>query len=369
MIQAFHGTKRIALAAGGTGGHVYPALAVLRALLERRPPPEVYFFGRKSGLEKHIIEPLPVRYVGLSICGIPRRPSLRWITSPVLAFGAFLRSIWTFLGRRPQLVIGFGSYVAGPVVLAALCLGIPTILHEQNAVPGMANRLLAPFVTRVLVGAEETGPRLRRADARAVGVPVREDILHALVQPVALGLEPERKTLLIFGGSQGARRLCQVSAEALPLLEEDLADWQTLLITGPNNYAEVKSKALPRNVIVVDYVEAMGTAYAAASLVVARAGAVSLAEITAAGLPGILIPLPIAAEGHQAQNARVLESRGAARVIDDAQLTPGTLAEAIRDLLREPERLQAMAKASKALGRPDATQAFLKEIDAVWKPC
>lgn len=368
-MKSARGTRRIALAAGGTGGHVYPAMAVLRALLERRPPPEIYFLGRKSGLERQLVEPLPVKYVGLSVVGIPRQLSLRWITSPLLALGAFLQSIWTFVGRRPQLVIGFGSYVAGPVVLAALCLGIPTIVHEQNAVPGMANRVVAPFVTRVLVNAEETAQRLRRTDARVVGIPLREEILHAPADPRPLGLEPGRETLLIFGGSQGARRLCQVATDALPLLESDLADWQTLFITGPNNYEEVRSKALPSNVVVKDYVEAMGTAYAVASLVVGRAGAVSLAEITAAGLPGILVPLPIATQGHQAKNAEVLERQGAARVIEDARLTPKVLAEAVRTLVQDPQRRQSMAKASKTLGRADATQAFLKEIDAVWKPC
>ncbi|HEQ60720.1 MAG TPA: undecaprenyldiphospho-muramoylpentapeptide beta-N-acetylglucosaminyltransferase [Firmicutes bacterium] len=362
-------TWRIALAAGGTGGHVYPAMAVLQALLERKPPPEIYFLGRKSGLERRLVESLPVKYIGLSVAGIPRRLSLRWITSPLLALGAFLRSVWMFLGRRPQLVIGFGSYVAAPVVLAALCLGIPTIIHEQNAVPGIVNRVLAPFATRTLLSVEDTARLLPRANSRVVGIPLRREILHAPAEPHSLGLEPGRNTLLLFGGSQGARRLCQVAAEAMPRLESDLADWQTLFITGPNNYEEVCSKPLPPKVIVKDYVEAMGTAYTSASLVIARAGAVSLAEITAAGLPAILIPLPIATGGHQAKNAEILQRQGAAVVIEDARLTPDTLAEAVRALVRDPERRRSMAASSKALGRPGATQTFLKEIDSVCRPC
>jgi len=287
----------------------------------------------------------------------------------LLALGAFLRTVRTFIRWRPQVVIGFGSYVAGPVVLAALCLGIPTIVHEQNAVPGLANRFLAPFVTRVLVSTPETRSLLRKTDAPVVGIPLRRELLDASQESQELGLEPGRKTLLIFGGSQGARRLCRVASATLPLLKNDLTDWQTLFITGPGNYDEMKSQALPSNVILKDYVDAMGAAYAAAALVVARAGAVSLAEITAMGLPAILIPLPIATGGHQVQNARVLERRGAARVIEEAELTPESLAETIRLLLRESSTLDAMASASKTLGKPNATEAFLKEIDSVCKLC
>jgi len=362
--------KRIALAAGGTGGHVYPALAVLRALLEHTPPPaEVSFFGRKSGLERRLVEPLPVKYIGLSLTGLPRRVSYRWITSPLLALGAFLKIAGEFFIRRPHLVIGFGSYVAAPVVLAALCLRIPTIIHEQNTFPGLANRRLAPWVTRVLVSDSQTPARLRRADAKPVGIPLRTDVVGAKADWSALGLTPERKTLLIFGGSQGARRICQTVPATLRQMEHDLADWQVLLITGPGNYEAVKSEPLPENVIVRPYVEAMGAAYAVADLAVARAGAVSLAELTANGVPCVLVPLPIAAGGHQARNAHALESRGAACVIDDAVLNPQTLADQLRQLIGNPQRLGEMAQAARSLGQPDATKKFIEEMESLLEQC
>lgn len=360
---------RIALAAGGTGGHVYPALAVLTALLERSAVEEVFFFGRREGLEKTLMGALPVRYVGLSVCGFPRKVSIRWLTAPLLALGSFLTALWTFLRRRPQLVIGFGSYVAGPVLVAAICLRIPALIHEQNSYPGLANRWLAPWVDRVLIADPDTAGLLRCRRIETVGIPLRKEVLEAKADPGALGLRPGLKTVLIFGGSQGARKLCQAAVEALPMLEEELQGWQALLIAGPGNYEETRKQVKLKNVVVKDYVEEMGAAYAASSLVVSRAGAVSLAEITAHGLPSILIPLAIATGGHQAKNARALEQQGAARVIENAALTPAVLADAMRPLLREPERLAAMANASRRLGHPNATEAFIEQIMEMGSSC
>lgn len=361
--------KRIAFAAGGTGGHVYPALAVLRELLNQSAPPEILFFGRPAGLERNLVEALPVQYIGLPLTGIPRKLSWKLITSPLLACMAFLKILRTFFSRRPDLVVGFGSYVAGPVILAALCLGIPTIIHEQNSYPGLANRLLAPWVKVVLVSDSEAVHHLKRKDVRQVGIPLRPEVVHAPARPEALGLQPERKTMLIFGGSQGARKLCQVAVEALRILEPEMTGWQALLLTGKANYERVLSEQRPANLVVRDYLEDMGSAYATADLVIARAGAVSLAEMTANGLPSILIPLPIATGGHQLLNARSLETAGAAIVLEDALLEAESLSRIARELIQSPRRLASMAKAARSMGRPDATGMFIQEIMAVLESC
>jgi UDP-N-acetylglucosamine--N-acetylmuramyl-(pentapeptide) pyrophosphoryl-undecaprenol N-acetylglucosamine transferase len=355
----------IALAAGGTGGHVYPAIAVLQALKQRRPEARILFFGRRQGLEKEALEKFEVDYVPLSICGFPRRPSLRWLSAPLLAIGAVVKSFAALLRRRPKAVIGFGSYVAGPVVLAALLLGIPTIIHEQNAVPGAANRVLAPWVKRVLTASPETGEALKRADAVEVGIPLRGDVVGAAPEPERFGLEAERPVLLIFGGSQGARKICQVATGALKSMASELEPWQVLLVSGPRNYQQVISEPLPEAVVVKDYVHDMGAAYASAKMVFSRAGAVSLAEITANGLPAILVPFPAAAGGHQEINARSLEKRGAARVILDAELNTETMRENILALIRDKQLLERMARASRQAGHPEASGRFLEEIEKV----
>ena len=279
--------KRIALAAGGTGGHVYPALAVLHELKEQDPPPEIWFMGRPYGLEHDLMTRENVNYIHLTLQGLPRKPCLRWLTAPLLTLFAFLKCLWTFIGKRPHLVIGFGSYVAAPVVLAALCLRIPTLIHEQNSFPGAANRHLAPWVHTVLVSYPDTPALLRRPDAEVVGIPLRKEVLKQNTECALPELQSHLKTLLIFGGSQGARKICRSAIEALPLLENDLEGWQTLLIAGPKNYELIHSQELPKNLILKDYIESMGAIYQVSHLVVSRAGAVSLAEITAHGLPAV----------------------------------------------------------------------------------
>jgi UDP-N-acetylglucosamine--N-acetylmuramyl-(pentapeptide) pyrophosphoryl-undecaprenol N-acetylglucosamine transferase len=355
--------KRIALAAGGTGGHVYPAMAVLSALLERDPAPQVEFFGRKKGLEFELLRSLPVRYLGLSIVGIPRKFSHRLVTGPLLALGAFVKCLWAFISRRPHLVVGFGSYVAAPVVLAALCLGIPTIIHEQNSVPGLANRLLAPWVSRVLATDPDTAGLFRNRATVAVGIPLRKHAVGAGPAFEEFGLDTGKNTLLIFGGSQGARKIGQVAVEALRRVHEQLPDWQTLLISGKGNYENLRKEQLPSQVILKDYVENMGAAYAMTTLAVARAGAVSLAELTANGIPSILIPLPSATGDHQTKNAKALEAKGAAVVIEDSKLTAQSLGEVILSLARNAQRLPAMAKAAANCAHSNATETFLAQID------
>lgn len=353
----------IAIAAGGTGGHVYPAFAVLKTLLRKETPVDILFFGRKSGLERRLVSQEAVEYVGLGVRGIPRRLSLRWLTSPLMAIGALLKVAWRFICHRPRLVIGFGSYVSAPVLVAAICLRIPTAIHEQNSVPGVTNKLLAPWVTRVLVANRNAAERLGLKRCEVVGIPLREEVLSDVVEPERLGLERTRNTLLIFGGSQGARKICQAATGALRSLERQLAEWQVLFVTGPNNYAEVAAKRLPANVIVKDYVDDMASVYAVTTLAVARAGAVSLAEMTAKGIPAILIPLRIAAGDHQRMNADWLNRKGAAAVIEETELNEETLAAKIEEIACDPVRLSRMAEASKAEGNPGATEAFVEQID------
>ncbi len=380
---------RVVIAGGGTGGHIYPGLSVAQQLRQRGD--EVIFVGTRRGLESDLVPRAGFPLELLDLQGLPRRLSRAALHSGWLAARA-LGQTWRFLSRvRPHVVLGTGGYAAGPVVLAAALRRIPTVIHEQNAVPGLTNRLLARVVDRVALGYEEAGRWLApRHKLVVTGNPIRPEILEVQRTEGAarLGLDPARFTILILGGSQGARRLWTAALEAQPQLSAE-RDLQVVVVTGKGAYDEVAAQLKAKGgrplqgigrgqvdpmaalglqlgaMRVLPYLYDMPAALAAADLVVGRAGAISLAEITARGLPAILVPYPYAAGNHQALNARVLEEVGAAVVIPDQELTGDRLLAVLRPLLHDRSRLAAMAAASRRLGKPDATKRLVAVLDAV----
>lgn len=368
---------RVLLAGGGTGGHIYPALAIARALQERVQGAEFLFVGTPKGLERELIprEGFPLSLIQAR--PLPRRLSLALLGAGMAAIGALVEAIGLVRQFKPDVVVGTGGYAAGPVVLAALLLRRPAVMQEQNAFPGLTTRLLAAWVDRVFLGYREARARLpRRARTLVTGNPIRPHLLRVRREEglAALGLERDRFTVVIFGASQGAHRINQAvlaSAEELG----HTPGLQVLALTGHREYAQMAEEIRRRGGKELEegwvrwgglhlrpYLYEMGQGLAAADLVVGRAGALSLAEITAFGLPAILIPLPTAAEGHQDYNARVLEREGAAVRIPDGELTGRRLREAIIGLMRDEPRRRKMAAASRRLGRPRAGEEIAEEI-------
>lgn len=368
------------IAGGGTGGHIYPAVTIGKALLEKGA--EVLFAGTRRGLEREIVprEGFPIEYI--SVDYFPRRLSLRLVRSLFTAVKGVREAVALVKAYDPDVCVGTGGYVAGPVVLAAALCGVPTVIQEQNAYPGLTNRILARLAHKVALGYEAAASRLGPRDKLVVtGNPIRPEIASIAREQGAarLGLDPRRKLVLITGASQGARSINAAVIQAFPRFRR--IDAGILVVAGKSGY-EALLEALPvrpqegrpalggegrafGNVMVVPYLHDMPAALAAADLVVGRAGAISIAEVTARGLPSILIPYPHAAENHQEKNARVLEEAGAAQVILDRELDGDALYEAVTGLLRDGQRLTAMAEASRRLGKPDAVWEIVALIEGV----
>ncbi|MDK2930123.1 MAG: UDP-N-acetylglucosamine--N-acetylmuramyl-(pentapeptide) pyrophosphoryl-undecaprenol [Bacillota bacterium] len=360
---------KVVFAGGGTGGHVYPGVTVARTLLERDPATKVVFIGTRKGLEADVIPREGFHLSTIEVAGFRRRLSPDTLLTAFRACKGFIQSLAILRREKPDVVVGTGGYVSGPVVLAAWMLGIPTLIHEQNALPGVTTRVLSRVASAMAVTYPESARYLARKSRVVVtGNPVRKSILTADRREGAraMGLDPGRPTLLVFGGSQGARAINEAMVAALPDLLARRGDLQVIHQTGRRDHAWVVAeleargvdrKRLPR-LVVEPYLYEMDMAMACADLVVSRAGAISIAEITARGLPAVLIPFPGAAEGHQERNARALEAAGAAVVILQSELRGDVLRDTVEELLDDGARLERMSRSSRSLGRPDAADAL-----------
>lgn len=356
---------RIMITGGGTGGHTSPAVAIIEELRKRDPRLSVQWVGRKGGIEQKVAAQTGVPFRSVPVEGWPRRKSLRraWAMAK-LAIGV-ARAMLYLTSFRPQAVVGVGGFVCLPLCFAAQRLGVPTFLHEQNKRLGMANQLLAPRATRLLLSYPDTLGNYPAAKARVVGNPVRAGFLNPPTQEdarAALGLAPDIPVVLVTGGSQGAHTLNAAMKEALRGFGPREAQflWMTGITDAPAAREAAASSAAP--VEVFPFIEDMVRACAAADLMICRAGASSSAEIAAMGKPSILIPYPHATDNHQEQNARAFEQAGASVVLLDDECTGERLAGAIRGILNDRARLNAMAKASASLAKLGAAEAIVEEI-------
>jgi UDP-N-acetylglucosamine--N-acetylmuramyl-(pentapeptide) pyrophosphoryl-undecaprenol N-acetylglucosamine transferase len=351
----------VVIAGGGTGGHLYPGIAVAREFLARAPDAEITFAGTSRGIEARVV---PREGFELDVI---RSAGIKGKSIAARARGATLVPLglvdaWRIVSRRrPDLVVGVGGYSSGPVVLAAALRGVPTMLLEQNAVPGLTNRLLGPFVKAAAVTFDATrqffGPK-----AFASGNPVRPEFLSAgSSEESALDDQSSSFTrVLVFGGSQGAHAINVAMVEAAPELAAD-SHLRVTHQTGQRDVEMVRTayRAAGLQANVEPFLFDMGRQLREAQVVVSRAGATTLAEITAAGKAAILIPLPTATDDHQRKNAEALAAAGAAEVLLQNELNGRTLAERIRALAGDRERRGRIAGAAKRLARPDAAKAIV----------
>ncbi|MDQ7857545.1 MAG: undecaprenyldiphospho-muramoylpentapeptide beta-N-acetylglucosaminyltransferase [Armatimonadota bacterium] len=364
---------RIVIAGGGTGGHIYPGLAIAEALRRRAPDVEVLFVGGRR-LEAHVVPEAGWPFRAIAGRGLPRRASVGVIAALAAAALGGAQALALLWRWRPDAVVATGGYVCAPVGAAAVALGVPLVLQEQNVRAGLANRVLARWARWVSLPHPEAAASLPARAATATGVPLRQGALRgdrARAQ-ARWGLEADRFTVLVLGGSQGARSLNAAICRLGDLLMYD-ARLQVLHQTGAADLETVRRAIGHREHVgppalrhlAAAFLDPIGDAYACADLVVCRAGASTLAEVTAWGLPAILVPYPHAATGHQDDNAAVLARAGAALVIADHALAGTALLEAVRALLDNPPRRAAMAAASRALGRPDAADVVAGRVLAL----
>lgn len=358
--------ERVIVAGGGTGGHLFPGIAVVEEMRRRWPDLEVTFVGTAKGIEARLLPQLGERLELLDVAPLKGRSAAELMKSLAMLPGALSSAIGLVRRYRPDLVIGVGGYASGPMLLAAASTGVKTAILEQNAQVGLTNRVLAPIAGRAYVAFAEAASQIGEKKARFLGNPVRRAFVDAakaaLTDPE--GFEARSRRILVLGGSQGARALNQTVPEALARAER--AGFEIVHQTGPAMQAEVEARYRELGVIaeVTSFIDDMAKAYASASLVIARAGATSLAEICAIGRPAILIPFPHAADDHQAKNAEALARAGAAVAIRERDLTVDRLAAEVSALLRDRQRRQAMAEAARRHGKPDAAAAIVDDLCA-----
>ncbi|HEY8203724.1 MAG TPA: undecaprenyldiphospho-muramoylpentapeptide beta-N-acetylglucosaminyltransferase [Pyrinomonadaceae bacterium] len=355
---------RVLIAAGGTGGHIYPGIAVAKEIMRRGPASVVRFVGTAKGLEKRVVPNAGFELSIIESAGLKNVGVVAWLRGLLLLPKSFLSARGLIREFRPDIVVGAGGYVSGPVLLAASLMKLPTLVMESNALPGWTNRVLARFVDKAAVSFAEAMPHFR-GKAVLTGNPVRSEFFDI---PPKTHLS-EKITLLVFGGSQGARAINEAMIDALPHLAKEKDRLRVTHQTGTagceNTERRYAAPSWSNNVEVKAYIDDMVSEFAKADLIISRAGATTTAELLAAGKAAIMIPFPLAADDHQRRNAEALESAGAARMILQKDLTGELLANEIKALLVAPSKLREMENASRKLARRDAAAKMVDLMEAL----
>jgi len=353
---------RVLIAAGGTGGHIYPGIAVAQEIMRRDASSKVHFVGTARGLETRLVPQAGFELSLIESAGLKNVSLSARVKGVALLPKSFLSARRLMRQFRPEVVVGAGGYVSGPVVLTAALTKLPTLVMESNALPGMTNRVLARFVDRAAVSFAQALPYFR-GKAKVTGNPVRREFFE--IPPKRR--EPGKFSLLVFGGSQGARAINEAMVAALPKLKEVPGVLRIKHQTGTADFEKVKAAYAAAGwddrADVRSYIDNMMTDFAAADLVLCRAGATTTAELIAAGKASIMVPFPQAADDHQRKNAEALQTAGAAKMILQHELSGDRLAAEIGRLVAAPDELNRMEEASRKLAHGDAAAAAVDMIE------
>lgn len=355
---------KILISGGGTGGHIYPAIALIRHLINQDNSIECLYIGTENGLEAEIVPKQGIPLKTVKISGFKRKVSIENVKTVFRFFNAVSKSKKYIKEFQPDIVIGTGGYVCGPVVYAAAKKKIPTIIHEQNSVPGLTNKFLAKYVTKVAISFPDSADFFPTEKVVMTGNPRASEVVKGEYSKgksrlKELGLDPGKKTVLVVGGSRGAKPINDAMMNTIDHWKDK--DYQCLYVTGETHYKKIKEQFDEqdneiRNLVFVPYIHDMPAVLNEVDLIVARAGATTLAEITALGLPSILIPSPYVTNNHQEKNARSLEKESAAKVILEKESTPEKLMNEIDYVLNNKETWSAMKEGALRLGRPHASE-------------
>lgn len=354
----------IIIAGGGTGGHLYPGIALAQEF-QKRMHAEIIFIGTTYGIENRILPSLPYRFEKIAIRGLQRKISAANLLFPFRLVWSLWQCLKLVRKYRPAVIVGTGGYVSGPALMAGLLLHIPTVIQEQNSYPGLVNRMLGNKVNQVHVTFRESMKYFSKKEHIFVsGNPVRGELAGMKKGDARrkFGLHADRFTLFVFGGSQGAQAINRFLLNHLSeLLSID--EVQILWATGPGDFAAMQRQVRgTQRVHLCDYIEDMPSAYAAADLVICRSGASTLSEIAICGLPAVLIPYPFSAANHQEFNARTVAAAGAAELLLEKELNQPEAIVRIKKLIADKERLQQMSAAQKQLARPGAAKDIVTRV-------
>ena len=348
--------KRVVIAGGGTGGHLYPGIALARALMRHDMDIEISFVGTQKGLEAKVLprEGFALKTI-LSAGLLGKKKIARWVSWFKLPIGT-AQSICFLIRKRPGLVVGVGGYASGPLVLSSWILRIPILIHEQNCTPGMTNKWLGKIADKIAVSFKESSGAFPKEKVEVTGNMIREEFCQPK-ENISKNIEGPFQ-ILVLGGSQGAHSINIAMVEALESLSEKKGDLHITHQTGEADYEMVRKKYKKSKFScdIRPFIDDMGDQYKKASLVICRAGATTLAEVTACGKMSVLVPFPHAAHNHQEKNARILEAANAGELVLDEELSGPRIAESILQAMAEPERLEVMEGNSYKLGNRDATE-------------
>ncbi len=354
---------RLVITGGGTGGHLFPGIAIAEEL-ENECSLKLLWIGTGRSVERKVLGRMPWRYEILNVKPFKGRTISGLVAAGFSIPFSVARATVMLRRFRPNIVFGVGGYVSGPVILAGRMLGISTAIHEQNFLPGLANKMASRFSDRVYTSFEGSTAYFKAEKVECLGNPIRRQILDDAVD-LSPQTDPFRQfRILVLGGSQGASGLNRLVSSALNILHQSGIRFQAIHQTGVAEKDEFSASytAMGMNVKVESFIERIGIAYSWADLIICRAGATTLAEITAIGKPAICIPFPHAADGHQDLNAETLCHAGAALCFKEKDLGAVALASQVEELMSEPERLSRMARRSRGLGRPYAARDIAASI-------
>ncbi len=352
---------KVIIAGGGTGGHVFPAISIAEEILERNGGNEVLFVGTEQGIEKRILPEKGYRVELIKSKGIVGKSFFQKVTAVISILGAMLSSLRILRDFRPDAVIGVGGYASGPTLLCASMSSIPTAVCEQNSVPGLANRILSRFVGKIFITFEESKEHLPAEKTVLTGNPIRRDLARGAAEKKPRQSTP--RNVFVLGGSQGARKLNEIVPLSLGKLGEQV---NVTHQTGETQIESVREtyRQLGISAEVFGFTDNMSRIYEKTDLAICRAGSGTLSEITAFGIPSILVPIASSTHDHQLKNARVLESNAAAVVVEEKELSVEGL-RAVMEKTLEQTTLGRMAENSKKLARPHAAREIVNEIERI----
>jgi len=364
---------RLIIAGGGTGGHLFPGIAVAEEFLSRDPDNQVLFVGTERGIEARAVPAAGYRLELVPAAGIRGKGIVSQVRGGVMMLRGYARSRGLIREFMPDMVLGVGGYASLPMVLAARRKGVPAFIHEQNAIPGMTNRLLGRFVERVFITLAESSAYFPGSKTLLTGNPLRRQILDAVgpgdLEPVTGAADRQKSAgedfrLLVFGGSQGAHAINRAMADALPLLKSISGRLEITHQTGEREVGEIDSAYRRQGIraTVTPFIDDMAGAYQRSDLVICRAGATTIAEVTACGRPAILIPFPHAVDDHQRRNAEALLHKGACFMLLERDLSGEKLAGMIMQLNDDRELLRQTARLSSGMARLDAAVIICDEM-------
>lgn len=351
---------KIIVSAGGTGGHIYPALAIINKIKEKEPNSEILYIGTKDRMESTIIPSRNIPYFGIEIKGLNRKNPFKNVSVIKKVFEnikVLKKEIKKF---NPDIVIGVGGYVTAPVIYSAKKLGYKTFIHEQNSIPGLSNKFLTRYVDKIGVSLPDSIKYFPENKTIFTGNPRSEEVYYTkevTKKELGLNLTNNKKLVLIVMGSLGSTTMNKNLKETLPLFKDK--DYEVVFVTGKNYYDEYKKIKCTENVKIVPYLENMAQVLKKTDLIVSRAGASSISEITALGLPSILIPSPYVTHNHQFKNAKSLEERGATVIIEEDKYDSKLLVSKIDEILTNKDLYQSLSKNSSSLGvKTSATKIY-----------